>query len=255
MPDKFVAISKARSGSNLLVSLLDGHPQIACFGELLRRTPDWMRREGYRGALRILERTAPVFRDDRHRFAHPAAFVRAAFATRSQEARARGFKLQLGQHPDFLVRLVKDPEWKLLVLERANKLAVFSSGQIARQTGQGNARVGQAVERARVRFCADAFERFLRNDAAKWKRARTLVRKSGKEVLSLGYTALAREDTQERLFSFLGVDPTVRVRPRTQKRNPSAILERFSNPGEVRAFVEARGQTAWLEEPWPVEAR
>ena len=78
--NKFVIVTSQRSGSNMLVSMIDSHPQIRCFGELMRVTPDWMKRDGYRGVLRMLEKVDPVYRDDTFRFAHSHDFVNAVFS-------------------------------------------------------------------------------------------------------------------------------------------------------------------------------
>ena len=81
MIEKFVIITNQRSGSNLLVSMLDDHPQIKCFGESMRITPQWMKEQGYRGVLEILGKVDKVYKDDRYRFAYPYEFVRTVFDT------------------------------------------------------------------------------------------------------------------------------------------------------------------------------
>src|SRR5205085_12581112 len=48
------------------------------------------------------------------------------------------------------------------------------------------------------------------------------------------------------LVAFIGGDPTLaRMETGRQKRNPSNIVSRFANPGEVAEFLLARGLGHW----------
>ena len=75
MREKFVIVTNRRSGSNLLVSMLNSHPQIKCFRELMRATPRGMKKQGYRGVFRILDKVDDVYKNDRYRFGHPFEFL------------------------------------------------------------------------------------------------------------------------------------------------------------------------------------
>ena len=41
----------------MLVGMLNRHPQIKCLGELMRPTPEYMLRTGYRDVLTVLEKS------------------------------------------------------------------------------------------------------------------------------------------------------------------------------------------------------
>jgi LPS sulfotransferase NodH len=248
MKEKFVIITNQRSGSNLLVSMLNSHPEIKCFGELMRATPRWMKIKGYRGALTILEKVDPAFKSDRHRFANPGEFVQAVFATAPKRRKVIGFKQHLNQHPDFMVELIRNPDWKLVILERENKLAQFSSRKITEVTGQGNAPKGTRIKKATVEFSAREFAKFVEREAKDWERVRAEIAASGKTPFSIRYTDLLSKDPMQRLLEFLDVDPSVDVKPGTEKRNPSAILKRFSNSEDAAAALEEMGRAQWSHE-------
>lgn len=248
MKEKFVIITNQRSGSNLLVSMLNSHPEIKCFGELMRATPRWMKKKGYKGALRVLEKVDEIFQDDRHRFAHPHEFIQAVFDTAPRKRKTYGFKLHLNQHPEYLTRLIQDPDWKLVVLERENKLAQFSSSKISEVTGQGNAPKGAEVKRATVAFNAREFEKFLERERKAWNKVRSEIAASGKEAFSLRYTDLLSKKSISNMLDFLEVDASFDLEPGTEKRNPSTILARFSNGEEAAAELEKMGLSKWSRE-------
>ena len=108
MKEKFVIITNQRSGSNLLVSMLNSHPEIKCFGELMRATPRWMKKKGYRGVLTVLEKVDEAYRSDAHRFAQPGEFIEAVFDTVTNHFKLLGFKIHLKQHPSFLLDLIQN---------------------------------------------------------------------------------------------------------------------------------------------------
>ncbi|MEL6311170.1 MAG: sulfotransferase, partial [Pseudomonadota bacterium] len=74
MSRHFLILTEQRSGSTMLVHILREHPRVRCFGELMRKTPAWMKLKGYKGQLRILEKLDRKWRKDRYRMAHAEAF-------------------------------------------------------------------------------------------------------------------------------------------------------------------------------------
>lgn len=256
MVSRFVVLSMPRTGSNMLVSLLDGHPAISCFGELMRKTPQWMREQGYRGALRNLEYVDPRFREDAVRFAEPRAFVDAVIAARAATAETVGCKLMLNQHPAYLAELVDDPCYAKILLHRANPLAVYSSGKIAKATGQGTARKGTVVKRAKVPFDKAEFQRFLSSHRRLYSDVRRRLAASGTAHLEVEYLDLIGGHAVPEIVAFLGADPAQALQPETIKRNPSDLLERFDNPDDVRAALKEMNAEEWtVEHRAPAEAK
>jgi hypothetical protein len=232
----------------MLVSLLNRHPEIDCFGELMRATPDWMRRDGYRGTLRSLKHVDPKYRDDAVRFASPRLFVDELMARRATRPIV-GFKLMLTQHPQFMDELIADYEYAKILLYRANPLAAYSSGKIASMTGQGTAREGMEIRRAKVTFLEDDFRRYLELRDRLYKDVRQRLTASGPYV-EVEYLELANGTAAPRVIGFLRADISVKLQPRTIKRNSSNLLERFKNPDKVQATLAAMDAEHWaLETP------
>lgn len=249
MPRKFVVITMQRSGSNMLDNILGEHPEVASFGELMRTTPAWMRKTGYRGALRNLLKVNLLFRLDWIRFAFPYAFVNRVFALPyGKDKEVVGFKLHIGQHNRFMRRLIHDPEYALIVLQRENILAQHSSWLIAEETGQGNARKGDAIRRARIEFSPNLFKSYVERVEGNFSSTRELIEQSGKKPFELTYMELGSREKNADMFEFLGVDNSIVPEPQTQKRNSSHILSRFSNPDDVQETLQEMGRTEWAKE-------
>ena len=247
MIDQFVILTHQRSGSNMLVSMLDSHPEIKCFGELMRITPEWMKQKGYRGALRVLEKVPEHYKEARYRFDYPEAFVQEAFATAPNRS-FYGFKLHINQHTEYMKRLIHDPKWKIVILQRENKLAQFSSSKIAEITGQGNAPKGTKIKQATAQFDSREFKSFLARMQKEWNRVWEEIDSAGRDYFYIPYTNLASQSALQNLFQFLGADPAFDVEAGTEKRNPSNILARFSNQEEAASALEEMGRTEWSEE-------
>jgi LPS sulfotransferase NodH len=246
---RFVVLSSQRSGSNMLRSLLNAHPEVTCFGELMRRTPRKMRNQGYRGALRALEHVDEKFRTDSVRFSHPRTFIDEVMA-KLVTTPVAGFKLMLNQHPQFMSELIGDPTYAKILLYRANHLASYSSEKIARATGQGALRTGMDVKRAKVRFRKGEFRRFLKTRAQQFEDVREQLAAAGGNYLEIEYLELVEGNGVSQVLEFLGADPAHDVKPKTVRRNPSNLLERFDNPDDVLKELAAMGAERWaIEQP------
>lgn len=237
-----------RTGSNMLSHLLHEHPQIACYGELMRATPAWMLEKGYRGALRHLDKVDPEFKNDKYRFAHPYDFVEAVYNLRRRPKPVRGFKLHMDQHKEFMSNLIADPEYALIVLHRENELARYSSQLIAETTGQGNAKKGDRIKKAKAVFQRKQFLNFVKRSQGDLEQTRELIKNSGKTAFEIRYLELAQQSRIADLIRFLGADDDIVPEPVTVKRNSSNILERFSNPELVVEVLAKIGHEEWRSE-------
>jgi LPS sulfotransferase NodH len=125
----FVILCLGRVGSELLVSLLDSHPDVRCYGELF----------------------APPYEAPDEGFAHseqndPRLYIAELASGRdAADAAAIGFKLPLSSiqaHPN-AVTLLDDPELRVIRLTRENLLAQQVSGILAFRTGVWKQRTGE----------------------------------------------------------------------------------------------------------------
>lgn len=232
----------------MLSHMLHQHPQIACYGELMRKTQPWMLEQGYRGALRHLDKVDPKFKDDDYRFSNPYEFIEAVYSVRRRKKPVRGFKLHVDQHRRLLSSIVENPEYALILLTRENELARYSSQLIAENTGQGSARKGDKIKRVKVPFDRNDFLGFVKRSSDYIKLTKELIAESGKPVFEIRYLELTKIARISELIRFLGADDRIVPEPVTLKRNSSSILERFSNPELVLKVLEEIGHQGWRVE-------
>lgn len=248
MSRHFLILTEQRSGSTMLVHILREHPRVRCFGELMRKTPAWMKLKGYKGQLRILEKLDRKWRKDRYRMAHAEAFRDTVYATEPGYD-WHGFKLHLGQNDGYVERSVGRPEEKLILLRRENLLAQFSSELIARATGQGNANTSTGeVKKAKVRFVARDFDKHVKQSDGRWSRVTEGIRAAGRDSVYLTYLDAVSGDGVGRALDYLGLEAASGLESNTLKRNTSRIVDRFTNPDEVMAHLERIGRADWAEE-------
>jgi LPS sulfotransferase NodH len=121
---KFVIFCLGRSGSTLLESLLDSHPQIRCEGELLVKVA-W---EGWK---------RPLLRVLRH-YPFPLINLRIMLAKRHHHILFYGFKLQMFQaaNPFNILMQMHKQGWHVLYLSRNDLFAQTLSVQIAHMTNR-----------------------------------------------------------------------------------------------------------------------
>ena len=122
---RFVILTESRSGSNLLVSLLDSHPNISCHSEVFHRK-------------RVYAKPPLNSLTVEHRNTHIQQVLDAIFTTQdsSREILARGFKLFYYHKPSLIVKLARDPAIRFVILRRSDKLAQYASRKIALRTGK-----------------------------------------------------------------------------------------------------------------------
>ena len=235
---RFMIVSKQRSGTNHFVSLLQSHPQIACYGEVFR--------DGYRVTDLIGEEFAH-FLPIEERTNEPNRFLDELENFVAPEARTLGFKVFPKQFLP-VSQIARRPDMQIIRLVRPNLLATYSSSRIAAMTGQGAVRVGEQVRQAKLDFDARDFEHFM-NAQGKWDDEvnRQLEVIPEERVFRMVYSELGQEPVLEKLLAFLGVEPM----PMTSdavKRNPSRIVDRFNNPAAVMKYLERHQRTNWAEE-------
>ncbi|MFZ4664581.1 MAG: sulfotransferase, partial [Caldilineaceae bacterium] len=119
----FVIFGMGRTGSSLLASLLNSHPQICCEGELFHT------------------RRRPFLNHFWRRYPLPYLAYRQRYTKWVQRKDAYGFKLHTklnGEqiiHTDHFLTTVAQQGWKVIHLQRARLFDQIISGFLANQTG------------------------------------------------------------------------------------------------------------------------
>jgi hypothetical protein len=228
----------------MLVSAFSSHPDIHCFGELFRRQS---KNSSY--GLEVLHDIHPEFSEEGYRHTHASEYISAVFSTAKGVSHV-GFKLMLGQNIELRNALIFDEQFRKILLYRENILACFSSECIAKVTGQGVATGNVEVKTAKVAFDPKRFQRYRERRKRLYHDTRRLLQKSGQDFYEIDYLTAVTEVSMAGLVEFIGADSSVACLPDTKKRNPGNILERFTDPDEVSAYLESIGREGWaVEEP------
>lgn len=220
-PTKFIILSRSRTGSNLLVSLLNSHPAIEARGELLQR------------------RQETSFAD----------LIESGFSVSDERTRAAGFKF-FYYHP-----LREDPTeiWEIFLgmphlhvihLKRRNILRTLVSHKLAMsdnvwQQSASDQVVGRTGKK--VTLDIEELERVFTGTRA--MEAEGDRKFAGHPVLEVHYENLVSDTfpTYSRITGFLGVEDW---RPRTDlvRQNPEPLSRLIANYEELK---EAFAATRW----------
>jgi hypothetical protein len=129
---RFIILSDARTGSNLVQQALNSHPNIVCFREIFNLRPDYIDYD--------VERWHPMSAEDLElRAADPGAFLsKRIFCEHESGIRAVGFKFHYGHfwfHEKLLPALTEDTGLRVVHLQRRNQLRTLVSLRVVEQTG------------------------------------------------------------------------------------------------------------------------
>lgn len=225
-PNPFAIVADIRTGSTLLASSLDEHPQIRCYGELFH--PEDLQDNRIEG------------------FDRPAASA-AAILERAQRVpgvRAWGFKAMTflplptaRRWPDAWRRVRELPELRVIYLTRRDRLAQYASLEVVRHTGlfhpDDNDHVYGPENRPVITIDPDELRAWMRERDAQMRCRREMLR--GVPSLDLEYEMLTEE--WERCTTcvqrFLGVD----VQPleqRKKKQEQRPLNEVITNYEELQ---------------------
>lgn len=217
---QFVVLCLGRTGSSHLVELLDSHPRIRCFGEILNtRFP----KASAEAAFTDSDATLP----EQH--AHEVLASRP-------DAAAVGFKLphnSIREHPAMAALLDATPSLRIVRLSRANHLDLFVSRRMLRRTlvaRSTDGSYGEATIHLDPAECLVA----LQHIEAEQHEIDALGRGCPSHPVS--YEALAAGDPLAGLQRFLGVEPRELSSPERRLRI-RPLRETIENWEEVRDRV------------------
>jgi LPS sulfotransferase NodH len=238
---RFCIVGIARTGSTLLLNILNAPGNVLAFGELFRTENDigW---DLAPFAGRRDREAAALHRGD------PVAFLeRHVFRPWPRRIRAVGFKIfyyHAQRHPWNAVweYLERQQEIAIVHLLRANILRQYVSLGIAFQTGVWSSPVGAAASTAEpihldVDDCIRHFD-YVRSSEEACRQRFGLDR-----LLELRYEDLVADLEREtfRLQDFLGL-PKQAVRPAAGRRQPRPLSAMIANYGELE---RALARTPW----------
>lgn len=231
---RFVIFGIQRTGTTLLMGLLDQHPDVVCVGELFQ-----YRTEDVQHGIRRFR--AYVHDSPQRRFLDLIRFggiiheyldtIYPMFNTG-----AAGFKLMLDQirrYQPVLTYFVQN-EFRIIRVVRHNILRTHISRLRARQSGIYHS--AQPIAGSKVQVPLSSLLHDLSQLAADNARLAALACELGLSYHTTTYEQLYGEQwssEQRRILSFLGVDPEIDLRPKSVKLTPDELESVIANYGEV----------------------
>ncbi len=220
---RFVVVAARRTGSNMLCTLLDSHPEILCHHEIFNP-------RGIFCAL-SLRQTDFALGSMTERDADPVAFVDRVWR-RPEGRRCVGFKLTSGQAEPVLAHVVADPSVRKIVLRRRNRVKAYVSERIAERLDQWEVYDERDLDSARPRLEIDAesLRRHVADNERFYRCVGSRLDDSGQTCLSLDYEDLGAPEQGARLLGFLGIESaSAALEARSVKQNPRDLREVVAN--------------------------
>lgn len=230
----FVILGSPRSGSNLLVELLNFHPQICCHAELYSPSGVYSFRRHF-----FLNWETKWFVWLRDRF--PLSFLKWIWFKPRNRNQTVGFKVFDFQSPKILSTVLTQSTTKKIILYRKNFLRAELSNQIATKTDEWELKNGVASNK-RVTFDLHLFRK-------RFKRVRKFERdwenyllESDQKFIKISYESISGPDRSTELnvvFDFLGLSRTdvCSFETKLKKQNPYSIRELVTNFEEIEAAL------------------
>lgn len=224
---RFVVLATPRTGSNWLCSLLDSHPDILCHHEIFNP-------EGIHYALSARGGELD-FGTVRERDSVPLQVLDRVWHE-TLGLPVVGFKLNRGQNPAVLNRVLRDRDVRKIIIKRVNRIRTFVSERIAELTGEwesyreserNDKKVTVTVNPAELRRHALANQRF-------YQEIYQSLEDTKQAAMEIHYEKLADAQEVARALAFLGVSPAAKLTAGTRKQNASSLHELISNIDDLR---------------------
>ena len=241
-----------RTGSTMVTTTLNTHRDITCLNAIFgpRGWSNWRKQAERNPRNPIFRRMASLssrWDDVDQRIAEMEKLHEAIMGLFPESSRV-GFKHHMGPiHRSATARVI-GLNLPTVIVTRSNALAVFSSEMIAKATGQGVLRSGQSQRRAKVHFDTQEFAYFIPWWDTVYAHWETEVSNTGVRHMKIDYVEARTSAGMEQIVSFLNLAPNSLGQMPTLKRNSDSMLDRFSNPEEVEAFLRENDLEHWLIE-------
>ena len=245
---KFVVLTQARTGSNMLVSLLDNHPEVRCYGEAFNPRSafgyeNWLRKSPLRKIANRYMRDYCVER-----------YLDSLFSLRPKDnTRATGFKViypgQFDRWSDFRYYW-RTYDFKIISLIRHNLLRKYLSSKIANLEDVWSAQEhrGKTVS---VKVDVGDLKRVIARMDTVYRLIDTLTVEFQGIQVSYEELSSSRENVMRTLSQFLGIKEfeADTLKAGTVKQNPARLEELIENYDEVCSALHNTQHEWFLEDP------
>jgi LPS sulfotransferase NodH len=244
---RFVILGTQRTGTILLMGLLDSHPEIACIGELFQHRADYVQHSVPRYRLYVTSSPKNRILDLVARRSLAWSYLDSVFVT--FDTPVVGFKLMIDQAIRFpsVVDYLKTHDFKIIGIVRQNLLKTHISRLRALETGVYLST--DQADRVRLQVPIDSLvEELVALERENEVIQRTLTR-LGLDYRSVTYesiSGLSRDSELQRLLSFLDVDPNVHLEPQSTKITPDDLSQAIANYEEVTSILKGTAYQQFL---------
>ena len=217
---KFVVITRSRTGSNLLISLLDSHPNVQTYGEIFSRLNGQTARDIWS----------------------------YCFSKKSRKLKYLGFKIfyyhpQDSEDQTVWNYILEDKNIKIIHLTRDNMLRTVVSNQVAHKTDawvNHDPDLSEDLDKRielNVDECLKEFKKIK-----EWEN-NTRDKFRNHDIFEMSYEELAidRQKSADNVFKFLSL-PSSKVNTTLQKQNKERLEDLILNYEAVRAALQ---NTKW----------
>jgi hypothetical protein len=240
---KFVVISIPRSGSNMLVGMLGGHPEISCFSELFHLKHIFDSGLHRRAGLEM-----PSVEE---RNSDPIGFLDYMFRFGNfPRIKSVGFKIFPGHHDQMFNSMIQHDPIKKIVLIRENYLLNYVSLQSASKNNVYFISSGSRAEQEEPRFNIDfeEFTRYEEQQKAFFAQVQELLKQHAQSYYLLFYKDILDKTRQQALLEFLGVNPDPSLlKVRSEKQVKLPLEDKILNFNEIRDKLIASGRGDYLK--------
>jgi hypothetical protein len=224
-PTRFVILAAPRTGSALLCTLLDSHPEILCHHEVFSPLGIFYAPRYRDGSLNL--GTA----DDRDR--SPIAFLERLWQE-NRGHRCVGFKFTRGrgQNDTMLRAVLGDHDVRKIVLSRRNRVKAYVSTLIAELTGQWEVfrETDLIRDKPKVEINVDRLQRHVEMTVNYYAEIEESLRNSGQTRLRIAYEDLLQPRQHEQWLDYLGLpSDSFPLVAETVKQNPIELRQLVSN--------------------------
>ncbi len=195
-PVRFVILAAPRTGSNLLCTLLDSHPDILCHHELFNPA-------GVFWALEARENGSSSSARRELRDRDPRAFLSSVWNAHGGH-KCVGFKMTGRQHPGGLGAAMEDRGVRKIVLRRRNRVRTYVSRLIAERTGVWELYDGNPVQPPpAVTVDPDELRAMTEEDDAFYAELEAELHSTQQSCLRVTYERLFEVEERARALEFL----------------------------------------------------
>jgi LPS sulfotransferase NodH len=246
-PVRFVILGMQRTGTILLMGLLDSHPEVACTGELFQHKADLVQHSVPRYRLYVTGSLKGRILYLAARKLSIQSYLDNVFTI--LDAPVVGFKLMLDQANRFpaVLDYLKVHDFKVIHIVRENLLKTYISRLRARQTGVYLST--KSAKKVLLHVPVDSLIEELAALENEQERLQSMVSRLSLDSVSVRYESIAgrlRGSELRRLLLFLGAYPDIHLEPRSTKITPDDLGEAIANYEEVVATLIDTGYQRFL---------